>query len=155
MTYKRAKQHEFFSIEEANAMLPLVRAIVSDLMELSRDVTERRRRLSFLMTGHNHKEHDLYQEELIQIEQELDKDTRRLCDYREELRSLGVEAEHGQEGYVHFPALLDDRQIFFCWKLGEFETLYWHDTHKECSQRHGLTTDSMAGGMSDETLEQQ
>jgi hypothetical protein len=64
MLNKRAKHHEFFSIEEANAMLPLVRAIVADLMELSRDVTERRRRLSYLLARHNPNQNDLHQEEL-------------------------------------------------------------------------------------------
>jgi hypothetical protein len=155
MPNKRAKQHEFFSIEEANAMLPLVRAIIADLMELSRDVTERRRRLSYLLARHNPNQNDLYQEELVQMEQELEKDTRRLHDYREELRALGVESENGPEGYVDFPALLDRRKVYFCWKLDESEVLYWHEVHHNCSRRHILTADSMAGGMTDETLDTQ
>jgi hypothetical protein len=155
MPNKRAKHHEFFSIEEASAMLPLVRAIVADLMELSRDVTERRRRLSYLLARHNPKQNDLYQEELVQMEQELEKDTRRLQDYREELRALGVESERGPEGYADFPAIMDDRKIYFCWKLDESEVLYWHDIHHNCLQRHILTADSVAGGMADETLDTQ
>ncbi len=111
MTHKHANRREFFSIEEANAMLPLIRAIVADLTELSRDVDDRRRRLSFLLAGRNPNDHDLYHEELIQIEQELGKDTRRLHDYREELRALGVDAENGPEGFVDFPAFSDGRKI--------------------------------------------
>lgn len=153
MTHKRAKQREFFSIEEANAMLPLVRAIVADLTELSRDVTDRRRRLSFLLAGRNPNNHDLYQEELVQIEQELEKDTRRLHDYREELRALGVESENGPEGYVDFPAFLDGHKVCLCWKLGEGELLFSHDPDAGCTQRQFLTADSMAGGMPDTAME--
>jgi hypothetical protein len=147
MTQKRAKHRESFSIEEANAMLPLIRAIVADLTALSRDVNDRRRRLSFLLAGRNPNDHDLYHEELVQIEQELEKDTRRLHDYREELRALGVNSENGPEGFVDFPAFSDGLKISLCWKLGEEELLFWHEAHTGCNQRHFLTADSVAGGM--------
>lgn len=144
MTHKRAKPREFFSIQEANAMLPLIKAIVADLHNLSKDVSERRRRLSFLMAGRNPNDHDLYHEELVQIEKELDKDTRQLLDYREELRSLGVESENGHAGYVDFPSMLDGKKISLCWKLGEPELLFWHDRDAHCiQQRHFLRTESI------------
>lgn len=130
-------------------MLPLIRAIIADLTELSRDVNDRHRRLTFLLAGRNPNEHDLYHEELVQIEKELEKDTRRLHEYREELRALGVEAERGPEGFVDFPAFLDGRKIYLCWKLGEDEVLFWHGPDAGCGQRHFLTAESVAGGMPD------
>src|SRR3972149_10960942 len=147
MTYKRAGQRKLFSIEDANATLPLVRAIVADLAKLSREVNDRQRRLSFLLAGRNPNEHDLYHEDLVQVQQELEKDTRRLLDFREELRALGVESEGGAEGFVHFPAFLEDRKAFLCWKLGEGEVLYWHDLPTDCAERQLLTADSIPGGM--------
>jgi hypothetical protein len=153
MTHKRAKHRESFTIEEANAMLPLVRAIVADLAALSRDVNDRRRRLSFLLAGRNPNDHDLYHEELVQIEQELGKDTRRLHDYREELHALGVESENGPEGFVDFPAFSDGLKISLCWKLGEEELLFWHEPDAGCSQRHFLTADSVAGGVPGATMD--
>ena len=84
-------------------MLPLVRAIVKDLAELSRDVIDRRERLAHLLAGHNGQSTDVYSEELVQIEEELEKDGRRLRDYVEELIKLGLEPKNGQEGLVDFP----------------------------------------------------
>jgi hypothetical protein len=153
MTGKRAGQRKVFSIEEANASLPLVRAIVADLVDLSIDVNDRRRRLSFLLAGHNPNDHDLYHDELMQIEKELEKDTRRLSEYREELRDLGVESKNGQEGHVDFPALLDGRKMYLCWKLGETELLYWHEKKSDCAERQSLTADSLHGGDADLTAD--
>ena len=117
-------------------MLPLVRAIVADLTALSRDVNERRRRLSFLLAGRNPNDHDLYHEELVQVERELEKDTRRLHDYREELRALGVESEHGPEGFVDFPAFSDGHKISLCWKLGEEEVLFWRRENRAKNRKN-------------------
>ncbi len=42
---------KLFTAEQANAALPLVRAIVKDLAEFSREVIERRERLTVLQDG--------------------------------------------------------------------------------------------------------
>ena len=51
----------------------------------------------------------------------------RLREYVEELRALGVEPKSGTEGLVDFPALLNGRKVYLCWKLGESRVLFWHD----------------------------
>ena len=153
MTRKHAKRREFFTIEESNAMLPLIHAIVADLTELSRDVNDRRSRLTYLLASRNPNDHDLYHEELVQIEQELEKDTRRLHDYREELRALGVDSENGPDGFVDFPAHLEGRKVCFCWKLDEDEVLYWHGSDARCAERQLLTAESVAGGMPESDAE--
>ena len=73
------------------------------------------------------KSHDAYSEELAQIEDELTKDSERLHEYVEELRTLGVEPKNGPEGLIDFPSLIDGRVVYLCWKLGEPEVLHWHE----------------------------
>lgn len=145
-----------FTVQEANASLPLVRAIASDLMRLSRDVVERRQRLAFLSAGRNRHSHDPYQEELAQIEEELDKDSRQLQEYVEELRQLGVEPQSATEGLVDFPAVLDGRLVYLCWQLGEPEVLYWHECGEGFRGRHPLTVevgaDHTLSAADDETI---
>lgn len=130
---------KIFTVESANASLPLVRAIVKDLAQLSREVVERRERLALLLAGRERGPQDLYGEELSQIEEELEKDSRRLQEYVDELSALGVEPKNGPDGLVDFPATLDGRPIYLCWKLGEAEVLHWHELDAGFRGRQPLT----------------
>ncbi len=143
------KPKKLFTVDEANAMLPLVRAIVKDLAELSRDVIDRRQRLAHLLDGRELDPQDVYASELAQVEEELEKDSRRLREYVDELRELGVEPKNAPEGLVDFPAMIDSRQVFLCWKLGEAEVVFWHDIEAGFAGRQPLTAGSVADGGSE------
>ncbi len=136
---------KLFTVEEANRTLPLVRAIVSDITNLSREVIERRQRLSQLIAGRNLDRTDLYAGELAEIEKDLERDTRRLQEYIGELRQLGVEPK-GPDGLVDFPAMMEGRVVYLCWKLGEPEVLFWHEVEDGYAGRQPLTADSVSGG---------
>ena len=139
----RPSPRKSFTVREANAMLPLVRAIVQDLTKLSEEVAERRERLSLLLGGRVVDATDPYQEELMQVEEELENDSRLLQEYVNELRQLGVEPKTA--GLVDFPALLDGRKVYLCWQLGEPEVMHWHELHAGFRGRQPLSTESMEG----------
>lgn len=131
-------KRRLFTVEEANAMLPLVRAIVTDLSQLSKDVVERRERLGNLNANREKRAADFYSDELAEIEAELERDTQQLYGYVEELRQLGVEPKNGPEGLVDFPALMDDRVVYLCWRLGEPEVMHWHELDAGFAGRQSL-----------------
>ncbi|NIL98438.1 MAG: DUF2203 family protein [Planctomycetales bacterium] len=133
-----------FTVDEANAMLPLVRAICRDLSNLAREVIDRRQRLSFLQSRREKDRDDLYGEELAQIEEELEKDSERLEEYVHELKELGVEPKNAVEGLVDFPCAMEDRIIYLCWKLDEPEVLHWHELDAGFAGRQPLTAGSSA-----------
>ncbi len=135
-----------FTVEQANAALPLVRSITTDLVRLSREVMERRERLALLTAGRNPSSSDLYSAELAQIEEELEKDSEQLGEYVEELRALGVEPKSGPEGLIDFPAIMDDRVVFLCWKLGESEVMHWHELEAGFRGRQSLVAGTLASG---------
>jgi len=141
--YRPAK---LFTIEQANAMLPLVKAITGDLANLAGEVMERRHRLAVLTAGREFKAGDPYAEELAQIEAELEKDIVRIQEYIAELRALGVEPKGAMEGLVDFPSLLDGRIVYLCWRLGEPEVLHWHDLEAGFAGRQSLTAGSVSEG---------
>ena len=135
-----------FTIEEANAALPLVRAIVADLVQLSQEVTERRQRVNFLLNNRERDEKDPYWQELAAVEASLEDDSERLRGYVEELRQLGIEPKSAVDGVVDFPSKLDGRDIYLCWKLGEEEVVYWHEIDGGFQGRRPLTADAGTGG---------
>lgn len=134
-----------FTAAEANAALPLVRAIVSDLAELSRDVIARRERLEQLAKGRESRSAGLYDEELDQIEEELRRDADLLQGYVDELLELGVEPKSGPEGLVDFPAMMNGRMVYLCWKLGEPTVSHWHELDAGFRGRQPLDGELFAG----------
>jgi len=153
MHRKHPRSSRNFTVREANATLPLVRAIVADLAELSRDVVQRRERMACLPSVRPCGAPDPYREETVQIKEELDRDIGRLREYVEELLALGVEPRSVTQGLVDFPATIDGRPAYLCWKLGEPEVLHWHERDAPFHCRQPLEAASVAdcGGPPDDT----
>ena len=140
-----------FTVEKANAMLPLVGAITRDLVELSRDVLERQERIDHLTSGREMEPGDPYEDELDQVKQDLEKDKRRLREFTAELEHLGVAVTSATEGVVDFPSRLDGRRVALCWQLGEAEVLHWHEPGAGFVDRRRLAAASVAGDDGDGT----
>ena len=120
-------EKKYFTAEEANASLPLVTAIVRDIVELARDLRERQERLSRVRPAQRGAVPAAYREELDEAEAEFERDRERLSTYEEELRNLGVELKDHFTGLVDFPCWLDNREVYLCWRLGEPEVAHWHE----------------------------
>lgn len=127
-----------FTIEQANAMLPLVRAITTDLTTLARDVVERRQRLASFAKRKAAAANNPYADELQSMQQTLLDDAERLQDYIDELRRLGLEPKGAIEGLVDFPAMIDGKLVYLCWKLGEPEVTHWHELEAGFAGRQSL-----------------
>jgi hypothetical protein len=51
-------------------------------------------------------------------------EVRRLIDTVEQ---AGIVLRDIDRGLVDFPALMDGREVYLCWELGEDDVAYWHD----------------------------
>ncbi len=140
-TVERHYEKRFFSVAEANQRLPLVRAIVDDIVTLFADVQERRERLTTLVqrdaTG-TKRQASPYTEELEQMDAEIRADIERLNGFAHELAELGVELKDPNIGLCDFPTLVDDREACLCWKLGEPSVDFWHDLKSGFSGRQSV-----------------
>jgi hypothetical protein len=120
------KKRKYFTIEEANKTLPLVRMIVTDIVRQNRVVEDLQQRLSRVSPERKRPSADVYSEELAQSEAELQADEAKLTAYIDELRKLGVEFK-GPDGLCDFYSIMDGREVFLCWRLGEPEVMFWHE----------------------------
>ena len=111
-------KRKFFTVEEANNTLPLVRAIVRDVVQQYQSVQSLRERLSIMRRDVRKPANDVYSEEIAQSQAEHEAEEARLASLIDELSTLGVELK-GPDGLCDFPSLHDGRVIYLCWRLGE------------------------------------
>ena len=105
------KKRRYFTVEEANKALPLVRMIVGDIVRQYRVVEDLQQRLAMVAKERRRPSTDLYSEELAQSQAELDAEEGKLRSYIEELRRLGVEFK-GADGLCDFYSIMDGREVF-------------------------------------------
>ena len=120
----------FYDIDEANARIPHVRELLTQLRD-ERDALirlrdrsqepdaddEERRRIHLRMQG---------------IVDQMQAAVVRIDDWSITLRDI-------QTGLIDFPALVNGRQVCLCWRLGEDEVEWWHELADGFAGRKHLT----------------
>lgn len=116
------------TLAQVNERLPLVSAIVRDIVALYADITSRRARLD---TFRNRRpsasgQTSLYEEEVQQMEDELRRDENRLDEYTQELNEIGGLISDPARGRVDFFSELSGDPAWLCWQPGEPQVMFWH-----------------------------
>jgi hypothetical protein len=138
---RRARRKKYFTPSEANATLPLLRSILRDVTALAAELKERQERLGRVAApARGQKPSDAYQEELQEIQAEFERDRGRMQEYFEEIQRLGVELKDPYTGLVDFPSILDDHEVYLCWRLGEPAVAHWHELDAGFAGRRKLAT---------------
>ena|SRR5258708_5112600 len=139
---KHVASKKYFSVDQANAMLPLVRAIVSDIADLARDLRERHDRLLRVSKSKRGTLGDAYQEELLQMQAEFEREQERMREFERELVKLGIELKDYNVGLIDFPCWMNDHEVYLCWRLGEPEVNHWHELNEGFSGRQKVMADA-------------
>jgi hypothetical protein len=122
---------KYFTIEEANKTLPLVKKIVGDISTLAHSMKERHNSLENL-AGPAREE----------VEDSLEADQDRMHELCDELHKLGIELKDFFTGLVDFPCWKDGREIYLCWRLDEPKIGHWHEVWAGFSGRRPLQLDN-------------
>ena len=133
----RGKKH--YTAAQANAALPLVRAIVRVITALATELRERYERLSRAKPERGAAS-ALHEEEWRQAEEEFERGQGRLREYQTELEKLGVLLKDPYTGLVDFPCWMDDREVYLCWRLDEPDVAHWHEIDAGFAGRQKLLT---------------
>jgi hypothetical protein len=125
-TKKPPRGKKLYTVAEANAALPLVKAIVHDITELANNLHDRYERIT-RARGDKGAMLDAHQEELEHAQAEFERDQDRMREYENELQKLGVLLKDYRTGLVDFPSWSKDHEVYLCWRLGEPEVGFWHE----------------------------
>lgn len=139
----------YYTIEEANQALPLVKVIVADIVRQYGEISDRKERLAQIQNsrGSKNRNSDLYSEELAQVEIEIERQIEVLQGYVDEIEKLGIELKDISRGLIDFRALLDGREVYLCWQLGEDEVSHWHELDAGFAGRQSLLAGSSTGDL--------
>ena len=130
-----------FSLEQANAMLPLLRLIVADISLSHRELSERRLQLHRLVRRRDGAKAQVYSDEVEETRADLRVETEQLEELIRELENLGVILRSAYDGIVNFPTVMRDQAAYYCWKMGELDVSHWHLPNETYSQRRPLPRD--------------
>lgn len=117
--------HRIFTLEEAEATLPLVRRIAGDLsaeFDAWRTAVGEYEILAGASTSEAGETDDLRE-----AQQRVTDHARRVSAFLAEMDALGCVFKGFEEGLVDFYTLRDDRLVFLCWRLGEPRITHWHE----------------------------
>lgn len=115
-----SRGRKFFTLEEAQRALALVRRIVADIVAEYPHLLE----LQEMLEG-------IQQfgpvTEIRQLQRQIAASVSKLQDYAGELDEIGVEIRDFTRGVVDFSAIQDGREIKLCWRFGEPQIRHWHE----------------------------
>ena len=121
----------YFSLEEANAMIPEIDRVMRRLLQLNAELKATHRRLqdkdavpselefSLAPPGADDETIDLlttFKALLVGLQDEID-----------QLADSGCLVKHIEHGLIDWYYRKDDRDVLLCWKLGEKSVMYWHE----------------------------
>ncbi len=130
----RCEAKRFFTPEQANSTLPLVRRIVSDIVAQYQQLEHLQKRRQKLPVQDR-------PDEVRALDTVAAQGVQRLNDLIEEINLIGCELKDWTIGLVDFPAILDGREVYLCWKLGEEQIGHWHEVHAGAMGRQPVGDD--------------
>jgi hypothetical protein len=115
---------QYFTVEQANKTLPLVRKIVEDVVQQHKKWRETILELDLVASTARPDEPRDRAEELERQALAL---ARELDGYQRELEDLGIQLKDRRLGLVDYPSEVGGRTVLLCWRLGEPEVQFWHE----------------------------
>jgi hypothetical protein len=128
-----------FTVEQANATLPLVRRIVEDVVRQYRVWNEKLLEIDLVAASGRAADAELGE----RLAQEAQAIAREIEGFRRELLDLGIQLKDPGLGLIDFPSRIGDRPVLLCWRLGEPDVGFWHDVNAGYTGRKPLISESV------------
>ena len=128
-----------FTVEQANATLPLVRRIVEDIVAQHRVWHEKLLEIDLVAASGRASDAELGE----RLAREAQAIAREIETFRRELITLGILLKDARLGLIDFASTMGDRPILLCWRLGEPEVQFWHEADAGFAGRQPLVPESV------------
>ena len=136
----------FFSYEEAEEMLPQVEKLLRDIQESRKNAQEAEEvlntaRIKMMMAGGMIPDHAALARRKIEKDLSV-----AACEAGlQKFADMGVLVKDLDMGLVDFPCLVDDREVYLCWKIGEPRIGFWHNVEEGFAGRKPVDGKMMSG----------
>ncbi len=118
-------EKKYFSLEEANRLLPVVKVDLFKLREI-RELYKQKFNLYHKMRTAPGGDGAARKEQLFTLESELDFLQIEANAHMQNIAAKGAELKDIDHGLIDFPARIDGQEVLLCWKSGEAEIAYYH-----------------------------
>lgn len=127
----------FFTVQEANELLPFLTRRMQHLQLMRRSLARRAAQtlptLQEIILAGGKAVCPTYFEQIQSVSTLL-----------AEIGSHGCHLKDLESGLIDFPTIWEGREVYLCWKLGEPEVAFWHDLHTGFAGRQPLKTSPRA-----------
>lgn len=112
----------YFTLEEANALLPELSPLVGRLLELRARVSHNSRAIGEVLSDLRSDVGGPGASRLVKEFEEIESLVKRIQSYGCVMKSL-------EAGLLDFLCERDGRDVFLCWRYGESAIMYFHELH--------------------------
>jgi hypothetical protein len=135
----------FFSLLEAEGMLPEVERHLRSMMHSKRDYEQSEAELSQInqriaLSGGMVPPRD----HIAALRGGKDAAARALQSTLERLQEIGCQLKDIETGLIDFPTLYREQEVYLCWKLGESGIGYWHHVEDGFRGRRRIDSEFLA-----------
>ncbi|MGW8319383.1 MAG: DUF2203 domain-containing protein [Candidatus Promineifilaceae bacterium] len=112
----------YFTVEEANSLLPEIEPLMARLLERRAKVVRQRREISDILENGTSDVGGAVPSALVQDFIVIERLVRRI-------RSYGCIIKDVNTGLIDFLSERDGREVFLCWRYGEPRVEFFHELH--------------------------
>jgi hypothetical protein len=128
----------FFTVDEANALLPIVRPLAEELVRHRRALVEALARQEALAHTVQTNGGGISAAASAEVAATVLEEGQAVARCVQQIHDAGAVVKDLDTGLVDFPSLRGGEEVCLCWRLGEDEIRYWHGLEEGFAGRKEL-----------------
>ncbi len=121
----------YFTIEEANALLPTIQPLLEEILVRRTNIVESRETIKDLVESG---QSDIGGSAASALVQDFIKIER----LSSKIRAHGCLLKDLNKGLIDFLSVQDGREVYLCWRIGEPDVAFYHELHTGFAGRQKL-----------------